>query len=342
LLALTLAGNDPQDSRARQILMGIKDAVRRSASGVHWEQRNPSPALFCTPNFNNAVVVYTLAKLDPASPMLPDAVRYLLSARRPGGGWASSYETAWSLLAITQALRGAADVRADYAYTVTLDDQELVRGQASPTTLDPVSIEVGLDRLRPGAGNVLRLRRESGVGRLYYRAFLQLDRPVEMAEPVARGVHIERRYYLANQDCRADTCTPQDTFDVGRETQVLVRLTLTLPESMHYLVVEDFIPAGAEIVDTSLKTTQLSQGDPAYHLLNPFDLGWRSWIFGSPHIGKDRAWWVAEYVPAGTYEITYRLQPLFSGEFQALPAHAYQYYFPDVEGASRGAWVIFR
>ncbi|MEN4041440.1 MAG: Ig-like domain-containing protein, partial [Anaerolineaceae bacterium] len=288
LLALTLAGNDPQDSRARQILMGIKDAVRRSASGVHWEQRNPSPALFCTPNFNNAVVVYTLAKLDPASPMLPDAVRYLLSARRPGGGWASSYETAWSLLAITQALRGAADVRADYAYTVTLDDQELVRGQASPTTLDPVSIEVGLDRLRPGAGNVLRLRRESGVGRLYYRAFLQLDRPVEMAEPVARGVHIERRYYLANQDCRADTCTPQDTFDVGRETQVLVRLTLTLPESMHYLVVEDFIPAGAEIVDTSLKTTQLSQGDPAYHLLNPFDLGWRSWIFGSPHIGKDR------------------------------------------------------
>ncbi|HSV85169.1 MAG TPA: hypothetical protein VLH85_01245, partial [Levilinea sp.] len=155
-------------------------------------------------------------------------------------------------------------------------------------------------------------------------------------------VYIERRYYLANQECRAGTCIPQDTFDISPETQVLVRLTLTLPERMHYLVVEDFIPAGAEIVDTSLNTTVIGQGDQEFHLFNPFDTGGNSWIFGSPHIYKDRAWWVSEYVPAGTYEIIYRLQPLFAGEFRALPAHAYQYYFPDVEGASGGALIIFR
>ncbi|HSV85524.1 MAG TPA: Ig-like domain-containing protein, partial [Levilinea sp.] len=167
LLALTLSGNDPQDSRAREILIEIKDAVRRSATGVHWEERNPSPALFCTPNFNNAVVIYTLAKLDPATPILPDAVRYLLSARQPGSGWASSYETAWSLLAFTQALQGSADIQANYTYTATLDEHELVAGQASTRTLDPLSIEVSLDRLRPGAGSKLLIQRDSGAGRLY-------------------------------------------------------------------------------------------------------------------------------------------------------------------------------
>jgi hypothetical protein len=69
---------------------------------------------------------------------------------------------------------------------------------------------------------------------------------------------------------------------------------------------------------------------------NPFSEGWNSWIFGSPVIYSDRAWWIAEEVPAGTYELVYYLQPLFEGEFRALPAHAYQYYFPDVEGQQRG------
>jgi alpha-2-macroglobulin len=338
LLALTLSDYDPQDTQARQIVMKLKDSVRRSATGVHWEAQS-QVASFYTPMFNNAVVVYTLAKLDPAASLLPDAVRYLLSARRPGGLWASSYETAWSLLALTQALQGTADLQADYAYAALLDGSDLARGQAAPGALDPVRVEVSLDRLREGTGSELRIQRQSGSGRLYYRSFLQLYSPVESAEPVAKGVHIERRYYQAGQDCRTEACIPQETFAVNPQQQVLVRLTLTLPESMHYLVVQDSIPAGAEIVDTSLLTTAYEQTN---NTANPFEEGWHGWMFGQPKIFSDRIWWAAEYVPAGTYELVYRMQPLFKGEFRVLPAHAYQYYFPDVEGTSGGGVVTFR
>jgi alpha-2-macroglobulin len=342
LLALTLAGNDRQDTRAREILMGVKDAVRRSSSGVHWEDRNASPALFCTPTYNNAVVIYALAKLDPASPILPDAVRYLLSARRPGGSWASTYETAWSLLALTQTLQGTADVQANYAYSVVLDGRELTSGKAEIGALEPVNVEVSLDQLRADTGSALRIRRESGSGRLYYRSFLQLYNPVETAEPVAKGIHVERRYYLSDQDCKKETCIPQDTFEINSEQHIIVRLTLTVPETMHYLVLEDFIPAGSEIIDTALLTTQWVQRGSEFVPMDPFEEGWNSWVFGQPKIYHDRAWWVAEQVPPGTYEIVYRLQPRFKGEFQVLPAHAYQYYFPDVEGTSGGGIVSFR
>jgi hypothetical protein len=41
-------------------------------------------------------------------------------------------------------------------------------------------------------------------------------------------------------------------------------------------------------------------------------------------------------VPAGTYEFTYYINLLQVGEFQVIPAHAWEYYFPEVEGTSTG------
>ena len=46
---------------------------------------------------------------------------------------------------------------------------------------------------------------------------------------------------------------------------------------------------------------------------------------------------MASYLPAGAYELTYRLTTLQAGQYQVLPAHAAQLYFPDVQGNSAGA-----
>ena len=51
----------------------------------------------------------------------------------------------------------------------------------------------------------------------------------------------------------------------------------------------------------------------------------------------DHIRWVVDTLPAGTYELTYRLTPFLAGEFQVIPAHAWTYYFPEVEGTSKGA-----
>ena len=117
-----------------------------------------------------------------------------------------------------------------------------------------------------------------------------------------------------------------------------MRLTLTVPEEMHYLVVEDWIPAGTEILDTSLKTSQLGNplDEPSDDLFDPSGSGWSRWLFGSPQIFDDHVRWIARWVPAGTFELTYQLVPFQAGEFQVIPAHAYEYYFPEVEGSSAG------
>ena len=148
---------------------------------------------------------------------------------------------------------------------------------------------------------------------------------------------------LSGQDCVKNDCPAVDGISLSDQRELQVRLTLTLPQAMYHLVVEDFIPAGAEIVDLSLKTTQKGivpqqdQPDTQYLDSDPFRSGWNWWLFSGPKIFDDHISWTAPFLPAGTYELTYRLTPLQAGEFRLLPAHAYETYFPEVEGTSAGA-----
>jgi len=107
--------------------------------------------------------------------------------------------------------------------------------------------------------------------------------------------------------------------------------------------VEDYIPAGSEILDTTLKTSALgeptlleTQPEPLYDLSNPFAEGWGWWLFQPAQIYDDHIAWAASYLPAGTYQLTYTLTLLQQGEYRLLPARAYQFYFPDVQGSSAG------
>ena len=293
-----------------------------------------------------------LARIDPDSQVLIDALRYLVSHRNPHGAWSSSYETSWSLLALIEAMRETGDLQANYAYSATLNDSPVINGlvENPAQAVNPVEAAVSIDDLRADLPNALEIQRGDGDGRLYYRAFLRADRPAEQAPAVQQGMAISRRYYLAGQDCRAEACTPLDEINLGNPQPVQVRLTLTVPEDMYYVMVEDVIPAGSEVLNPRLRTSQQNiapvednaGADPLYNQANPFSDGWGWWRFNDPQVYDDRVRWVVEFLPAGTYELTYRITPYLAGEFQVLPARAWQHYFPDVQAASQGEVVIIR
>ena len=48
----------------------------------------------------------------------------------------------------------------------------------------------------------------------------------------------------------------------------------------------------------------------------------------------------ADYLPAGTYSITYLARASTVGQFHVLPATAREFYFPDVAGRSAGAEFV--
>jgi uncharacterized protein YfaS (alpha-2-macroglobulin family) len=339
LLALSLEAASPSDDRARDLIANLEATALRTGSSSNWESdsgswRNPG-----TPLYTTAVVVYALAQRDPAAPVLIEAVRYLASNRKAGGLWGSSYEDAWVILALTEAMKGFGESQADFAFSATLNGAQLAGGDVSGTEIfTPVTASVPLEYLSPASPNSLTVQRESGLGRLYYRASLLLNRPVDTFQPLNRGMDVSRAYYDGN--CTTD-CAPLSSLELAPGAELTARLTLTLPNDSYYVVLDDHIPAGTEILDQTLKTSQ--QGEDGteiqvvYDTDHPFTHGWGWWYFNEPQIRDDRIAWTADYLPAGTYELTYTLIPTQAGQFHVLPAHAWQAFFPDVQGTSAGA-----
>ncbi|MCE5208060.1 MAG: Ig-like domain-containing protein [Chloroflexi bacterium] len=341
LLALSLSMQYPNDENLPGLVNEIESLAVQTATGVHWAEAYASRENLGSTLYNGSVVIYTLAKLDPASSLLPGAVRYLAAHRKAGGGWNTSYESAWSLRALIEVMKGTGELQANFDFSAAVNETQIITGQAQGINQrTTVTGAIPVSDLLPDMPNALRIQKGEGEGKLYYRAYLQVERPVEDIQAVEKGISIERSYSLWGDDCTSESCTLIQQYSLaGTDVPVLAHVTVTVPEEMYYVVVEDWLPAGAEIVDTSLLISQQGSGFSADTLMSPLDAdvsNWGSWYFGQPEMHADHVRWVAAWLPAGTYELTYRFTPYLAGQFRILPARAWQYYFPEVEGSSAG------
>jgi hypothetical protein len=334
LLALTIEMLSPGDERSQTLISELGASARRSATGAHWENSEPGWRNMSTTIHTTAVVLYALAQEDPASALVAETVRYLMAHRGASGGWASTYETAWTLMALDQVMKGTGELGGDYNFAVLLNNTPLASGYAGGTAqLTPVMATVPLGELYPEAPNSVVIERTVGQGRLYYAAHLSVNRPVEEVARLENGFSLSRDYSIAGQECPEEGCETIRGALAG--DLVNVRLTLVVPETAYYLIVEDYIPAGAEILDPSLLTSQqgaLGDSDPN----QPFSEGWGWWYFQDPQVYDDHIAWAVDSLPPGTFELTYTLVIVNPGEYRVLPARAWQFYFPEVQGNSEG------
>jgi len=352
LLALTMREAGGINARANALVAELESNALRTATSVHWESMWSSWMLPGTPVFNSAVVLYALAQLDPASSSLPLALRYLMAHHSPGSPRTSDFESSWVLMAIAKTMQGTGDFQADFDYAVFLNGIPLIAGKAVGfETLDvngdaALSALVSIDDLLPESPNAVVIERGEGTGTLYYRVDLRTFQSASTAQAIDGGISIERAYYPAGMDCPGNPdCEPINSIMLDPDDpsqMVKVVLTVNLSYDMYHLVVNDFIPAGTEILNRGLLTAQSVPEDlpMRFDPRDPFAKGWGWWYFNPPLMYDDHIQWTADYAPAGTYILTYELLPFQRGVYQVLPAHAWQYYFPDVQGASIGE--IFR
>ncbi len=342
-LALTIHDSGGSSERVNTLLSDLEASAIRSATGVHWESERVSWLLPGTPIFNTSVGIYTLAKLDPASSSLPMALRYLLAHRNATGIWSSTMESSWSLMAITAALQGTGDTQADYDFQASLNDVLIAKGTAAgANNSNPVVATTSVAELNSLWPNALLIERGEGTGTLYYRADLQTYQSAATADPINKGISLSRQYYLAGDGCPgAEDCTPIASLALpsdGATPLVTVAINLVIPNDMYNLMIEDYIPSGTEVLNQKFLTAQtLTEAElPTTDPRNPLSSGWGWWYFNQPQIYDDHLLWTANFIPAGTYTLTYQILPFQRGTFQVLPTRAWQYFFPEVQGTSGG------
>lgn len=121
---------------------------------------------------------------------------------------------------------------------------------------------------------------------------------------------------------------------------VQVHLTVAVFRQTTYVTIEDRLPAGLEVLDTSLKTTSATATTPSLRDSNTSRYFW--WYINHAEVRDDQVTLFARSLPPGIYEYTYLARATTPGTFNVLPPQAYQMYTPDVfgQGADTRSVVI--
>jgi len=341
LLAMTLQklGGPEQEARLKTLVAELTGVAILSATGAHWEEKEVDRWLANTDTRTTAMVMEALARIDPQNTLLPNAVRWLMVARKEGH-WETTQETAWSVLALTDWMVSTGELKANYTYRVQLNAQTLGEGKVTPDNVDqPARFVVPVKELLLDVANELVMTRQ-GEGRLYYAAYLRTFQPVERIRPLDRGIIVGRQYFQVDPRTLKPTGKPAPSAVVGDVVQV--KLTIVAPRDLYYLVVEDPLPAGFEAIDTSLKTVSAAAQGPEFQEVIPEEeqLPWwmRPWWSYWTHsdLRDEKVALFATHLGRGTYEYTYLMRASVAGQFNVMPTVAYEMYFPEVFGRSAG------
>jgi len=337
-LAMALKLLEPTEStRTGALVADLVSRASLSATGAHWEEAYPDWRNMGTDIRSTAIVLQALVRIDPQNMLIPQVVRWLMSTRREGR-WPNTQENAYAIMALTDFLLSTGELEAEYTYTASLNGKELLRKVATRENLaERVELKVEIKELLFDRANALTLAREagpgqSGKGRLYYSAHLRYFLSAEEVEALERGIVVAREYIAVDPGTLEPTGERIDAAKVGDVVQV--KLTIIAPTTLHYLVVEDPLPAGFEAIDRTLLTASAAAERPELERTDIKHRYW--WYFGHTDVRDEKVALFAERLPAGTYEYTYQMRANVAGEFQVLPAHAYQMYFPEVFGRSEG------
>jgi uncharacterized protein YfaS (alpha-2-macroglobulin family) len=329
-LADALYQIDPGDPRVKTLLSDFASNAILSATGTHWEELEPDPWNWNTDTRTTAIILSTVSQIDPTNPLNANAVRWLMSSRQ-NGHWRGTQETAWTIMALTRWMKASGELQANYNFAVALNGERLGGGAANQDTIrQTLSLKVDIANMLADQVNRLAVARDDGPGNLYYTAHLDVSLPVEDIKALNQGIILSRNYFQEE-----DSTTPVAQVNWG--DMLLARLTIVAPHDLHYVVIDDPLPAGLEAVDQSLKTSPQNEIPQQYAWNDLISHGWGWWYFNHVEMRDEKLVLSADYLPAGTYVYTYLVRAGTAGTFRTIPPTAQEFYFPEVYGRGDGS-----
>ena len=244
-------------------------------------------------------------------------IRWILNSRDKDGAWGSTQNT----LRVVEAFTDYLDWKKETSSVYTLDT--LLNGKTidtfafnTSTILDQTKKTISIKDLNIDDYSALEFKK-TGSGSLYYDLELKyyLDGNVE---PRDEGFTITRQMYSLDDKSGSNPLTKAKAGDLVRE-----HLTIVVPVDRRNVQIEDFIPAGLEIVDLSLATESKDLR------FNQIQVKAPSIYPDFKEIRDDRAYIYTSHLNPGVYDFDYYLRALVPGKYSQLPAVVSEMYEPE-------------
>ena len=276
-----------------------------------------------------ARALQALVAVDPSSPLISGAIRYLMLSRR-GDFWFSTRDTAIALLAISDYMKAANLQFGPSSIGVWVNGKPL--GVVSVTTESIAEaakrIEIPMRLLTRGE-NQIEIRR-TGQGACYYSAELVQTIVENEPQPFSNltGVKLNRTYHRLvqerRQDGRMDLVPSREAvtrFQPGELIRVV--LEVTSDRNLRFVQVEDPIPSNCRVVERE----DLDYGQD-----------WGFW-WDQIVVRDDRVSYFARHVSKSktSFTLEYTMRAEQAGTSAALPASICEMYDPALR-----AWTGIR
>jgi uncharacterized protein YfaS (alpha-2-macroglobulin family) len=244
-------------------------------------------------------------------------VRWLLASRDKDGARGSTQNSLAVVEAFTDYLNWKKETTANYVLDTNLNGKTIsTYGFNKSTILNQDLKSVPVSNLKVNNYNPLVFNK-NGQGSLYYDLALKYYLSGNV-QPRDEGFTITRQFYaLGDKDSKNPIQTAR-AGDLVRE-----HLTVIAPVTRNHVQIEDYIPAGMEIVDLSLATETKSLR------LNEVQVKAPEISPDFKEIRDDRAYIYTNQLNPGVYEFDYYVRALVPGSYMQLPAIVSEMYTPE-------------
>ncbi|HKU75573.1 MAG TPA: MG2 domain-containing protein [Pyrinomonadaceae bacterium] len=320
---LALALQERKDGRAQEIAKLIESSAQQNEFEAHWQTArvNDYGRDVYLDAEATSLSLKALSQINPGSPLLSKAARWLVQNRRNGYYWLSTKETAFAIYGLSDYLKVSKELSPDYTFEVYLNGikvagQHVGAGEAT----NGETVTVWKKGTEIGPSNQIRIVKH-GKGALYVSSALEYFTADEnVTAQSAGGLKITREYLRLrvseDESGKASWKVEALSGELRSGDMIVVRLRLTGPRAQ-YLMIEDPIPAGAE---------QVARVSGIY--LNHALGDWSDW-YSNREFRDNRTAIFMNYFD-GDATLQYAMRVEVPGEFKIAPARAELMYQPTV------------
>ena len=351
---------DKRIGDSSQLAMAMNELEKRSIFGdsmIHWSRNGEQYYWDGDDIQTTTVALRALIAVDPGDPRIEPVLRWLMY-RRTGNYWTSTRDTAWSLVALTDYLT-ATHVTAPDA----TNEQVVLSINGTVAQTFVLNADARKERelvyrapgsLLHGGANHVTLAHVGGSASVFYSVELKQTVGAEDMKAIAPVMPITSHLGAAPASTGIKDGDPKNLLVVSREYRRLVpyrsgydswqketqptndqltegemirvRLTITAPRNMEFVLLEDPFPAGLEV-------TERGEADEMTE--------WGNW-YSSIDIRDSKVAFFMRKVPVGTSVIEYNLRAKTHGSYHAMPAFLQAMYSPDMHAESAEDRVMVR
>ncbi|MDP4007606.1 MAG: MG2 domain-containing protein [Candidatus Peregrinibacteria bacterium] len=357
-LALTMAQNpDTFGTAARNNVFEIlENRIVIDARGAHLPGGN-AWYYYDTPVKSTATLLSALTVEKRNNEMSGNILRWLLLSRSKDGAWGSTANTAAVVDAFTAYMIAQGENKSDFKLDLKLDGSDLASFDFNKDTIlnQESTIISPLNKLAFGKLLPLQFIKKNNnaeQNNFYYDLGLTYFLPIDEITARDEGFSIKRKLFALDENRFDESYEPKNdpkiALNSAKVGEILHgQLEIIVPETRHFVAIEDFIPAGTELVNFKLstenpslvgETTPDSQfGLADQYFDNTIDGNGNELRPDREELRDDRLFLFKEDLAPGTYTYDYYIRVLIPGEFHHLPAVISEMYFPENFGRTEGS-----